>query len=129
MTAIGALQPVADDAADGRRCPEMRHSGTTPSNDEVVWITDVCTDFCMAYAVSEPSTAGGERTHRPSSAQSLAATPKGKPREPTSANSRCHVPGRWKHSSAHAGDGMSTARADVRAVVSRAEDKKPFEQS
>src|SRR5262245_39542436 len=25
--------------------PQMRHSGTTPSNDEVVWITDICTGF------------------------------------------------------------------------------------
>ena len=25
--------------------PQMRHSGTTPANHEVVWITDICVGF------------------------------------------------------------------------------------
>ena len=96
-------RPLASIDPNAGTCTQMRHSGTTSSNDEVVLIPTFAPDFCAAYAVSEQLAGSGDIVFRPH--DPWLQTPRGKPRESTSANSRCYVPGRWKHSSAHAGDG------------------------
>jgi hypothetical protein len=70
----------------------MRHSGTAPSNDEVVWITEICTGFLHGLAVFCTIHSCRERTHRPSS-RSLVPTPKGGTASTDPANSRCMFQG------------------------------------
>ena len=114
----------------------MRHSGTTPSNDEGVWITDICTGFlhglcCFctihgwrgadtsSFFLSIPgcNTEGGNRVNRP--AQILAAMFQGGGNIPLLMPVMAGLVARGHHLRILAGPGVRRSRLPISENLTR----------